>query len=91
MVKPIVITATREQILRKTEELAEGFSGDRFFDSFDEDPSLADEVKEILTAIAGSDENSMLSEDDTAELLHSRDIYHFQAEAVRQVRQFLSA
>ena len=91
MVKPIVITATRDQILRKTEELAEGFSGDRFFGSFDDDPSLVDEVKEILTEIAGSDESAMLSEEDTAELLHSRDIYHFQAEAVRQVRKFLSA
>lgn len=91
MVKPVVITVTREQILRKAEELTEEFSGDRFFGSFDEDPSLVDEVKEILTEIAGSNESTMLSEEDTAEMLHSRDIYHFQADAVRQVRKFLSA
>lgn len=77
--------------MRKTEELTEGFSGDRFFGSFDDDPALVDEVKEILTEIAGENEGAMLSEDDAAELLHSRDIYHFQAEAVRQVRKFLSA
>lgn len=98
MVKPIVITATREQILRKIEGLAEAFSGfsggdDRFFDSFDEDGehSVANEVKEILTEIAGKDEGSMLSEEETADLLHSRDIYHYQTDAVRIARQFLSA
>jgi hypothetical protein len=98
MVKPIVITATRDQILAKIDGLTESFSGfsggdDRFFDSFGDDgePSIVDEVKEILTKIAGANESAMLSETETAELLHSRDIYHFQTEAVRQVRFFLTA
>lgn len=81
MVKPIVITASRDQILRKIEGLV----------SPNDESSVEEEVKEILTEIAGVNENAMLSEDDTAELLHSRDIYHFQSEAVRQVRKFLTA
>lgn len=95
MVKPIVITVTRDEILAKIDSLTEAFSGgdERFFDSNDsfDEPSVADEVKDILTEIAGNSEASMLSEEQTADLLHSRDIYHYQTEAVRFVRQFLSA
>jgi hypothetical protein len=86
------MTKTRDEILAKVDELQEGFSGDddSFFDSFDDEPSIADEVKEILTKIAGNNDDSMLSVEETADLLHSRDIYHFQGEAVRLVKRFLS-
>lgn len=75
------MTKTRNEILEKVTSLAEEGNDD----------FVTEDVQEILTEIAGSNEGLMLSEADTEHLLHSRDIYHFQAEAVRQVRQFLSA
>jgi hypothetical protein len=73
---------SREEILAKVDEITSN--------SFEDELSVEDEVKEILTTIAGDDETSMLSEADTADLLYSRDIYHYQSQAVRIVRKFLS-
>jgi hypothetical protein len=75
-----VMTKTRDEILKKVNSLA---------GSANDDP-VTDDVQEILTTIAGEDESSMLSDADTADLLHSRDIYHFQSAAVRIVRRFLA-
>lgn len=92
MVKPIVIKVTRDEIIAKINEPVDVFAADdeEYLD-FEYEPSIIDEAKEILTKIAGTSEDSMLSDEETASLLHIRDIYHFQADAVRLVRQFLSA
>lgn len=74
---------SREELLAKVDEITSN--------SYEDEFSVEDEVKEILTTIAGEDDTSMLSEEDTADLLHSRDIYHYQSQAVRTVRKFLAA
>lgn len=73
---------SREEILAKVDEITST--------SFEDELSVEDEAKDILTTIAGEDEGSMLSDEDTADLLHSRDIYHYQTHAVRIVRKFLA-
>ena len=78
---------SREEILAKVEELTSTSFEDELFE---DELSVEDEVKEILTTIAGDDEASKLSEEDTDDLLYSRDIYHYQSQAVRIVRKFLS-
>lgn len=74
------MTKTRAEILEKVTSLSEG----------DNDDFVTEDVQEILTTIAGADDNAMLSEADTDDLLRSRDLYHFQSEAVRVVRKFLA-
>lgn len=74
------MTKTREEILEKVTSLSES----------DNDDFVTEDVQEILTTIAGKDDDSMLSEADTEDLLHSRDIYHFQNAAFRIVRKFLA-
>lgn len=74
------MTKTRDEILKKITSLAEKGNDD----------FITEDVQEILTEIAGNNEGLMLSEADTEDLLHSRDIYHFQSAAVRIVRKFLA-
>ena len=70
---------TREEMLAKADEFADG-----------SETSVEGEVKALLLEIAGDDEDSMLDEAATDELLYVKDIYHFQAQAVRKVRKFLA-
>ena len=77
---------SREAILSKIEEIVSTFDvGDEEFEF-----SIEGEIKALLSEIAGDCEDNMLSEADTAQLLHVKDIYHYQGEAVRKVRKFLS-
>lgn len=77
---------SREEILAKINETVSVTDAD------DEEFGLSneDEVKALLTEIAGDCQANMLSEAEVESLLHVRDIYHYQWDAVRQVRKFLS-
>jgi hypothetical protein len=77
---------SREEILAKVDEIVSATDAD------DEDFefSVEGEVKALLVAIAGDCQATMLSEAKAEELLHVKDIYHYQWDAVRRVRKFLS-
>lgn len=78
---------SREEILAEIDEIVSRFdASDEEFEF-----SVEGEAKALLVEIAGDGEDSMLSEAETADLLHAKDIYHYQGDAVRKVRKFLAA
>lgn len=69
---------SRDEILAKAAEL-----------SSSEEGSVEMEEYLILLEIAGKDETSMMNAEKAEGLLHLKDIYHYQYEAVRMIRNFL--
>lgn len=68
---------TRDQILAKADTLSPVEEG-----------SVEADMDEILREIAGK--QHVMSAEEANDLLRSRDLYHFQGDAVRRIRKFLS-